>query len=105
MFSILFLLGFAWLHFIPLIMSIKSAKYLKAKEGKLSDSVQLLIGSSSLPIFIFIYLLYKTWIREKDLNEVIIAVFLSLFCIFILLIINQLYRNYILSDERKLPKS
>ncbi len=101
----MFLLGFAWLHFIPLIMSIKSAKYLKAKEGKLSDAVQFLIGSSSLPIFIFIYLLYKTWIREKDLNQVIIPVFLSLFCIFILSIINQLYRNHILRDEKKLPKS
>lgn len=104
-FGILFLIGFSWLHFIPFIMSIKNAKYLKAKEGKLTDTIWLLMVGSSIPIFIYIYLLYKTWIREKDLNQVVIGALLGFFCIFIFSIINQLYKNYISKDERKLPKS
>lgn len=105
-FSIIFFIGFAWLHFLPLMMSIKSAKYLKNKEDKLTDAIWFLMIFSLSPALIFIYLVYEgLTCGGGGCFSGLLFVFFSLPPTVVLLIINQLYRNYILGDERKLPKS
>lgn len=86
-------------------MSIKSAKYLKAKEGKLTGAVWLIIIFSLSSALIFIYLVYEGLTCGGGCFSGLLFVFFSFPPTIVLLIINQLYRNYILKDERKLPKS
>lgn len=93
------------MHFLPLMMSIKSAKYLKAKEGKLTDAVWFLIIFSLSPTLIFIYLAYEGLTCGRGCFNGLFFVFFSFPPAIVLLIINQLYRNHILRDERKLPES
>ena len=86
------------------MMSIKSAKYLKAKEGKLTDAIWFLIIFSLSPALIFIYLVYEGLTCGRGCFSGLLFVFFSFPPTIALLIINQLYRNYISRDERKLPK-
>jgi len=97
-------MGFMFFHFIPLVMSIKSAKYLKDKEGKMTDAVWFLMIFSSFTALIFLYFFYYGLTCGHACFNGMFFIF-SLFPALVFLIINQLYRNYISKDEKKLPRS